>query len=86
MGNIKYINNKQAERLIEENDELLILDVRRSNEFREKRIPNAINIPVEELEGEICELEDYKDKPILVYCEAGSRSSTACFILEEEGF
>lgn len=86
MSNIKYVNNRQAEKLIEENDELLILDVRRSNEFRERRIPNAINIPVDELEWEVSELEDYKDKPILVYCEAGSRSSAACSIMEEEGF
>ncbi len=57
MSNIKYINNEQAEKLIEKNDELLILDVRSANEFKESRISNAINIPVDELEGEIYELE-----------------------------
>ncbi|WP_291568210.1 MULTISPECIES: rhodanese-like domain-containing protein [unclassified Clostridium] len=86
MSNIKYINNEQAEKLIEKNDELLILDVRSANEFKESRISNAINIPVDELEGEIYELEDYKDRPILVYCKAGSKSSVACSLMEEEGF
>lgn len=86
MNSIKSINNKQAEKLIEENDELLILDVRKFNEFKENRIPNAINVPVEELEGELEELEEYKDRPILVYCEAGVRSSVACSLMEEEGF
>ena len=49
-------------------------------------IPNSINIPVEELEWEIEQLEDYKDKPILVYCRAGHRSVVACNILNDEGF
>jgi len=86
MSNIKYINNKQAENLIEENNELLILDVRSANEFKESRISSAINIPVDELEGEIYELEDYKDRPILVYCKSGKKSSVACSLMEEEGF
>ncbi|WP_291579691.1 rhodanese-like domain-containing protein [Clostridium sp. UBA6640] len=86
MSNIKYINNEQAENLIEENDELLILDVRSANEFEESRISNAINIPVDELEEEFYELEDYKDRPILVYCKSGKKSSVACNLMEEEGF
>jgi rhodanese-related sulfurtransferase len=86
MSNIKYINNEQAENLIEKNDELLILDVRSANEFEENRIYNAVNIPVDELEEEIYELEDYKDRPVLVYCKSGKKSSVACNLMEEEGF
>ena len=83
---IKSINSKQAEKLIENNKELLILDVRRPNEFKESRIVNSINVPVEEIEWEVEELEEYKDKPILVYCKVGVRSSVACAFLEDEGF
>ena len=81
---IKSINSSQAESLIKNNKDLVILDVRRPNEFKESRIVNSINIPVEEIEWEIDELEKYKD--ILVYCKVGVRSSVACAFLEEEGF
>ena len=83
---IKSINSSQAEKLIKSNEEVLILDVRRPNEFKESRIANSINIPVEEIEWETDEIEDFKDKPILVYCKIGVRSSVACNFLEKEGF
>lgn len=86
MMSIKSINSNQAEKLIKNNKELVILDVRRTNEFKESRILNSINIPLEEIEWEVEELEEYKDKPILVYCKVGVRSSMACAFLEEEGF
>ena len=83
---IKSINSNQAEKLIKNSKDLVILDVRRNNEFKESRIVNSINVPVEEIEWEVEELEEYKDKPILVYCKVGVRSSVACALLEEEGF
>lgn len=82
----KSISNRQAENLIKENNKLLILDVRRFAEFKENRIPNSINIPVDDLEWELESLEEHKDTPILVYCKVGMRSSIACDMLENEGF
>lgn len=86
MSKIKSINNEQAQKLIKDNKELLILDVRRPNEVKELKITNSINIPLDELEWELEEIEEYKEKAILVYCKVGMRSSVACSILEEEGF
>lgn len=83
---IKSINSMQAERLIKDKKDLVILDVRRLNEYKEGRLFNSINIPVEELEWEVSEIEEYKEKPILVYCKIGVRSSVACNFLEQEGF
>lgn len=86
MSSIKSISSVQAKKLICTTKDLLIIDVRRFSEFKESKIENAINIPVDELEYEISEIESFKDKPILVYCKVGSRSSIACSLLEEEGF
>lgn len=86
MSIFKSINSIQAEKLINESSDLTIIDVRRYNEFKQSKIPNAINIPVEELEWEIEDLSENKDKPILVYCKAGHKSALACQMLEEEGF
>lgn len=86
MSSFKFISSIQAQNLIKDSKDLIIIDVRRYSEFKEKKIPNAINIPVEELEWEIEELKESKDKPILVYCKAGHKSALACQMLEEEGF
>ena len=86
MSSFKSINSIEAENLIKDCKDLMIIDVRRYSEFKENKIPNAINIPVEELEWEIEELKENKDKPILVYCKAGHKSALACQMLEEEGF
>lgn len=86
MSLIKSISNIQAEKLIAEKKDLLILDVRTLNEFKSGKIPNAVNIPVDEIEWEIQQLESYKNKEILVYCKVGMRSSVGCNLLEVEGF
>lgn len=86
MSLFKSISSTQAEKLIEDSSDLIIIDVRRYSEYKQGKIPNAINIPVEELEWEIEELKENIDKPILVYCKAGHKSALACQMLEEEGF
>ena len=68
------------------NDNILILDVRRVEEFRSGHIPNAKNIPVGELSSRLSELNSYKNSKILVYCAAGSRSARAADILVKNGF
>ena len=83
---MKSINSEYAEKLIKENKDLVILDVRTYSEFKESRIVNAINVPVDELEWELEELKEFKDKPILVYCKVGVRSNIACCYLEQNGF
>lgn len=83
---MKSIDSKYAEQLIKDNNDLVILDVRTYSEFKESRIPGAMNIPVDELEWELDELENLKDMPILVYCKVGVRSNIACSYLENQGF
>lgn len=83
---MRNIYSDEAEKLIKDKEDLIILDVRTFRENKEFKIPNSINVPVEELEWEIEELEEYKDKEILVYCKAGVRSRIACQMLEGEGF
>lgn len=64
----------------------LLLDVRTAQEFSEGNIEGAMLIPVDELRSRIDEIEDYKDKTVLVYCRSGNRSVTASNILIENGF
>ena len=66
----------------------VILDVRNPYELEQYlgHIEGAINIPVQELEKRISELDDYKDREIAVICRSGVRSVTATNILLQNGF
>lgn len=63
----------------------LLLDVRTPEEFASGHIEGAVNIPVQELEGRMAELEP-KDRAIVVYCRSGARSSQAESMLEGAGY
>ena len=64
----------------------LILDVRTPREFDTGHIPGAVNIPVSDLAGRLGELMPYKDKEIVVHCQAGPRAGFATKVLEQNGF
>lgn len=82
----RQISMDEAVTMMEEESDYIILDVRTPEEFRERHIPNAINIPNETIGSEdIQELPD-KDQLILVYCRSGNRSKQASGKLAELGY
>ena len=82
----KNINNEELENIIKNNKNALILDVRTVGEFRGGHIPNAKNIPIQELNSQLSNLNASKDDNIIVYCASGGRSSSAANILSKNGF
>ena len=73
----RQITMEEAVRLMEQESNYIILDVRRPDEFAEGHIPNAINVQNEIIgDSEIAELPN-KDQLILVYCRSGRRSKEA---------
>ena len=84
---MNYINidNNKLKELVKESDTVLI-DIRTKEEFDEKNIDGAINIPLQNLMQDIDEIIDYKDKSVIIYCRSGHRSIIACNLLEMEGF
>lgn len=82
----RQISMEEAVTMMEEESDYIILDVRTEEEYCEKHIPDAINIPNETIgSGEIEELPD-KDQLILVYCRSGNRSKQAAEKLTELGY
>jgi rhodanese-related sulfurtransferase/DNA-directed RNA polymerase subunit RPC12/RpoP len=71
---------------------LLLLDVRTREEFagtseeNPGTLKNAINIPVDELESRLSELNAHKGKTILVFCSHSHRSPRASYLLTQNGF
>lgn len=83
----KDIDIRESIKLMEENKDLLILDVRTEDEYEfDGYIKNAKLIPLGKLLFSLDELDGYEESPILVYCRRGSRSMQACEILEDNGF
>ena len=63
-----------------------VLDVRTVPEYRSGHIPGAINVPVGELGRRLDELAAYRDRPVIVHCEAGPRADYAASMLRAAGF
>lgn len=82
----RQITMDEAIVMMEEESNYIILDVRTPEEFSEKHIPGAINIPNETIgTEEVPELPD-KDQLILIYCRSGNRSKQASEKLVRLGY
>lgn len=68
----------------------VVIDVRTPDEFAAKHVPNAVNLPVQDLPSRLGEVEQLvagdKTRPIVVYCAAGGRAAKAKQALEAAGF
>lgn len=84
---VKYIKitSKQAKEMMD-NEDVIILDVRTLSEYTEGHIPEAILVPVTEIEEKIMEKIPDIDAKILVYCRSGNRSATASKTLIDLGY
>ncbi|WP_133717637.1 rhodanese-like domain-containing protein [Methylocaldum gracile] len=81
----KVISPTEAVNLM--NDEnTIIIDVREPHEHANGHIENAKFIPLGKLEERAQELEAYKQNPVIVTCQSGTRSPQACKKLTGLGF
>lgn len=67
--------------------DVLVLDVRRPDEFAAGHLPGALNIPHTELRGRLDDVRDAAaGRPIRTLCAAGVRANIAYRILANNGF
>ena len=82
----RQVTMEEAAAMMREESGYIILDVRTAEEYSEKHIPGAINIPNETIGADdIPELPD-KDQLILIYCRSGNRSKQAADKLVKLGY
>ena len=62
----------------------VLVDVRAPGERQQKRIAGSVGIPLTHLRERLSELP--ADRPLLVYCAGGYRSSIAASLLQRHGF
>jgi rhodanese-related sulfurtransferase len=61
-----------------------VLDVRTPQEFAAGHMPDAVNVPVDQLRSRLGELP--QDREIAAYCQVGQRGYLATRILRQAGF
>ena len=82
---VPEVGAMQAVQLLNRND-ALIIDVREAAEFSAGHAPNARNIPLAQFDKRIGELEKFKNRPAVVFCQTGSRAHAATALLKKAGF
>ncbi|MCC6609582.1 MAG: rhodanese-like domain-containing protein [Burkholderiales bacterium] len=80
-----WVTATQAVQLINKED-ALVLDIREAPEYSAAHILNARNIPLKDLAARAKEIEKFKQKPVIVACDSGSRSGAAVTVLKQQGF
>ena len=64
----------------------LVVDVRTPDEFAQGHLPNAINIPYQQINSAFSQQKIAKDRSVVVYCRSGNRSGIANQMLVSEGY
>jgi phage shock protein E len=62
----------------------VVIDVRTPDEFRDGAYPGAKNIPLSDLGRRLEEIP--KNKPVVLYCASGVRSSSAARAMIQAGY
>ncbi|MEP7330384.1 MAG: rhodanese-like domain-containing protein [Betaproteobacteria bacterium] len=82
---VKDIGNLNVTHLINHKNALL-LDVREPKEFEGGKLPDAVHIPLSQLDARSGELAKMTSRPVVVYCARGQRSRNAGNALAKVGF
>lgn len=80
----RNITSGEAKKLIEQKRNIYLLDVRTLDEYRQARMKGGVLIPINEIERRLGEVP--KNRPVLVYCAVGSRSSLVAGFLAGKGY
>ncbi|MDO4269307.1 MAG: rhodanese-like domain-containing protein [Eubacteriales bacterium] len=80
------VTAEEAKKLLDENPDIVLVDVRRPDEYEESHIPGAINIPNEEIDKQQPDVLADLDAPLVIYCRTGVRSKQASDKLVDIGY
>jgi len=85
MSGVKRLGILQYMRLSSDENPLLI-DVSEEKDYKKGHIPSARNVPLSGLADALPGLEKFKEKPVVVTCQTGTRSSKAAAKLSRQKF
>ncbi len=64
----------------------LLVDVRTPSEFNSGHLPNAVNVPLDQIEMKLPRRLKDKNQPVLLHCQSGMRSGVAMKKLKSLGY
>ncbi len=79
------ITVKELKEKLDNQETFLLIDVREEHEHEEFNVGGKL-IPLGDVMHAVDDLEEEKEKEIVVYCRSGNRSGMAQEILEQHGF
>lgn len=82
----KSISIEEANQIISNNTNSVLIDVRSNQEYNEYHIDGAICIPHYEIQNRIEKEIENKNTLIILYCQSGIRSKKAMEILLKKGY
>ncbi|MBE6959633.1 MAG: rhodanese-like domain-containing protein [Ruminococcaceae bacterium] len=80
------ITAEQAKEIMDREEGYIILDVRTQEEYAQGHIPDAVLLPLDDVQNKAQTVLPDKEQQILVYCRSGRRSKEASQILIELGY
>lgn len=83
-GYVKDVTPEEVNEMLQNGNEMSIIDVRGPEEVAEGKIPGAYNLPVNELQSRMNELDN--DTEHIIVCHSGGRSSMASMVLKSNGY
>lgn len=80
------LTGKDFEQALEQDDSIVLIDVRTEGEFRMGHIPESLHLDLfsPDLQQKIQALD--KNKKYLIYCRSGARSAHICSMMAHMGF
>lgn len=82
---VQVISADEAKKMMDE-EEVIVVDVRTVEEFKEAHIEGAVLLPLDTVEKKAQEVLQDKEATYLIYCRSGNRSNQAAKLLVSMGY
>lgn len=80
-----FSNKINAETLLQNKAEKVIVDVRSAEEFAQGHVPGAINMPHNLILSGDADIDILRNKSVVVYCRSGRRAELAIDAMQSQG-
>lgn len=85
-NHVMRISAAEAQKILGSTENIVLIDVRTPEEYRQKHIPKSMSFPLDRLKNEAKKQFPDSSVPIITYCQTGRRSAMAAAILSRLGY
>lgn len=86
LPHIKEISPEDVKKLIDNDENFILLDVREKNEWDQGALPKAEHLSKGVIERDIVSVISNKNQKIILYCGGGYRSTLAAYSIQKMGY